>query len=127
MHSNRGAGESSQPNPRTSRRSTATADNFARRTAETYGKHYTASKLLAIISNYYIVLGTKIGHTELDWGGSFPGSHDFYRTRDEPEEEVFILKPKPEEQTTNGKRGGPGLSSRKTKKKSNGLSSSTRV
>ncbi|CAN9168966.1 unnamed protein product [Alternaria alternata] len=29
------------------------------------------------------VIGTKIEHTSLDWGGGFPGSHDFYRTRDQ--------------------------------------------
>ncbi|KAI8934992.1 hypothetical protein NX059_008658 [Plenodomus lindquistii] len=39
-------------------------------------------------------LGTKIEHRSLDWGGSFPGSHDFYRTREKPEEDIFILKPK---------------------------------
>lgn len=38
--------------------------------------------------------GTKIEHRSLDWGGSFPGSHDFFRTREKPEEDVFILKPR---------------------------------
>ncbi|KAI4632043.1 uncharacterized protein J4E87_001513 [Alternaria ethzedia] len=40
------------------------------------------------------ISGTKVEHKSLDWGGSFPGSHDFYRTRDEPDQEIYILKPK---------------------------------
>ncbi|OAG15556.1 hypothetical protein CC77DRAFT_1013110 [Alternaria alternata] len=39
------------------------------------------------------VIGTKIEHTSLDWGGGFPGSHDFYRTRDQSDQEIFTLKP----------------------------------
>ncbi|KAH7075389.1 hypothetical protein BKA63DRAFT_511401 [Paraphoma chrysanthemicola] len=40
------------------------------------------------------VLGPQISHSSLDWGGTFPGSHAFYRTRDKSDKNVFILKPK---------------------------------
>ncbi|KAF2866205.1 hypothetical protein BDV95DRAFT_649757 [Massariosphaeria phaeospora] len=40
------------------------------------------------------ILGKRIEHGALDWGGSFPGSHNFYRTLNQPNEEVFIAKPK---------------------------------
>ncbi|KAL1792381.1 hypothetical protein ACET3X_008888 [Alternaria dauci] len=40
------------------------------------------------------VIGTEVEHKSLDWGGSFPGSHDFYRARDQPDQKVFVLKPK---------------------------------
>ncbi|KAI4702577.1 hypothetical protein J4E81_002942 [Alternaria sp. BMP 2799] len=40
------------------------------------------------------VPGTKLEHKSLDWGGSFPGSHDFYRTREHPDQDIYILKPK---------------------------------
>lgn len=39
-------------------------------------------------------MGDLIEHHSLDWGGSFPGSHAFYRTRDKCDEDIFILKPK---------------------------------
>jgi hypothetical protein len=39
-------------------------------------------------------LGIQIEHRSLDWGGTFPGSHAFYRTRKKSDENIFILKPK---------------------------------
>jgi len=43
--------------------------------------------------------------TRLGLGGSFPGSHAFYRTRDNVDQDIFILKPKqqPVEQTSKRK------------------------
>ncbi|KAF2131165.1 hypothetical protein P153DRAFT_395549 [Dothidotthia symphoricarpi CBS 119687] len=49
-------------------------------------------------------LGDHITHNSLDWGGSFPGSHDFFRTRNAPDEDIFILKPKSRLINANGKR-----------------------
>jgi hypothetical protein len=40
------------------------------------------------------VLGYQIEHNSLDWGGTFPRSHVFYHTSDNPNGDVFILKPK---------------------------------
>jgi hypothetical protein len=36
-----------------------------------------------------------VTHSSLDWGGSFPGSHNFYRIRDHPDGVVYLAKPKP--------------------------------
>jgi hypothetical protein len=40
----------------------------------------------------------------LDWGGEFPGSHANYRTRNAPNEDIFIFKPKPQHLGHNNKR-----------------------
>jgi hypothetical protein len=50
---------------------------------DSYGKYILEWEKLSLETNFLQVIGTKIEHTSLDWGGGFPGSHDFYRTRDQ--------------------------------------------
>ncbi|KAG9185764.1 hypothetical protein G6011_07095 [Alternaria panax] len=50
------------------------------------------------------ILDTKIAHESLDLGSRFPGSHDFYRTHDRPDQEVFMLKPKVRAEKSHHKR-----------------------
>lgn len=64
------------------------------------------------------VLGTKIEHKSLDWGGNFPGSHDFYRTRDDPDQEIYILKPKISAEKSSRKRVQSEAKDRGNSKKS---------
>jgi hypothetical protein len=52
----------------------------------------------------WIVLGDQIEHKSLDWGGSFPGSHAFYHTLDNANEDIFILKPKQQVQNQKSER-----------------------
>ncbi|KAI4712206.1 hypothetical protein J4E89_002471 [Alternaria sp. Ai002NY15] len=63
-------------------------------------------------------LGNKVEHKSLDWGGSFPGSHDFYRTRDKPDQEIYILKPKANKMKPRHKRMQSGPQERGSAKKS---------
>ncbi|KAI4944803.1 hypothetical protein J4E91_008490 [Alternaria rosae] len=63
------------------------------------------------------VPGTKVEHKSLDWGGSFPGSHDFYRTRGEPDQEIYILKPKTGTMKPRNKRMRSGATERGSAKK----------
>ncbi|KAF2792542.1 hypothetical protein K505DRAFT_362812 [Melanomma pulvis-pyrius CBS 109.77] len=64
------------------------------------------------------LVGGKIEHGELDWCGSFPGSHQFHRARDHPDDDVLIAKPKLKVINNNGKRPAsnmaPGESLRRT-------------
>ncbi|RYN21380.1 hypothetical protein AA0119_g9408 [Alternaria tenuissima] len=64
------------------------------------------------------VIGTKIEHTSLDWGGGFPGSHDFYRTRDQSDQEIFILKPNVSAGKSRNKRKYSGAEDRVMARKS---------
>lgn len=63
-------------------------------------------------------LGNKIEHKSLDWGGSFPGSHDFYRTHEKPDQETYILKPKAGTKKPRYKRVQSGAEERGSAKKS---------
>lgn len=44
---------------------------------DSYGKYILEWEKLSLETNFLQVIGTKIEHTSLDWGGGFPGSHDF--------------------------------------------------
>ncbi|RAR04343.1 hypothetical protein DDE82_004547 [Stemphylium lycopersici] len=72
-------------------------------------------------------LGSKIQHKSLDWGGSFPGSHDFYRSLDAPDQEIFILKPKGDAKKTARKRPLAGEEAQNGSKKSRTAKASNRV
>ncbi|KAF1944273.1 hypothetical protein EJ02DRAFT_464348 [Clathrospora elynae] len=61
-------------------------------------------------------LVAKIERKSLDWGGTFPGNQEFYRTRDMSDDDVFTLKPKPRSVNENGKRGDEGRSSDTSKR-----------
>lgn len=50
------------------------------------------------------LLGDRVEHRTLDWGGTFPGSHTFYRTQSATDEEIFILRPKQQTVGDNEKR-----------------------
>jgi hypothetical protein len=87
---------------------------------EAHGKHYWTSPVHDASLTTHVVLGEKVEHKSLDWGGSFPGSHDFYRTRDAPDEEVFILKPKSKATVSSLKRTRLGKDSEATKRPRHG-------
>ncbi len=81
----------------------AQSHELAESPKESYCMHPQSRQLIAI-TNLHVVLGQQIQHRSLDWGGSFPGSHDFYRARDAPEYNTFILLPKPQTTNEHGKR-----------------------
>lgn len=84
---------------------------------ESYGMLHRHLKYNQFLSLFGAVVGGKIEHGELDWGGSFPGSHQFYRTRDYPDNDVLIAKPKLEVTNDNGKRAANNNPSGKTLKR----------
>ncbi|ORX99300.1 hypothetical protein BCR34DRAFT_606671 [Clohesyomyces aquaticus] len=49
------------------------------------------------------MLGDKIEHRDLAWANGFPSTHSFYRTREDPDQTIFIAKPKPEASNTKPK------------------------
>jgi hypothetical protein len=59
-------------------------------TVESYSK--TCDPPSQISPNISTVLGDRIEHTSLDWGGRFPGLHGFYRSHDR--QNTYIVKPK---------------------------------
>lgn len=74
---------------------------------------------MIVLVDIYIVVGEEIQYGELDWGSSFPGSHTFYPTQDDPQKDVLITKPKPEILNAYGKHANNGGPSQERTKKTN--------
>lgn len=107
---------SSKPQP--TRSKSIQTDLSTQSKEDSYGKHILEWEKLSLETNFLQVIGTKIEHTSLDWGGGFPGSHDFYRTRDQSDQEIFILKPNVSAGKSRNKRKYSGAEDRVMARKS---------
>ncbi|CAN9177997.1 unnamed protein product [Alternaria alternata] len=107
---------SSKPQP--TRSKSIQTDLSTQSKEDSYGKHILEWEKLSLETNFLQVIGTKIEHRSLDWGGGFPGSHDFYRTRDQSDQEIFILKPNVSAGKSRNKRKYSGAEDRVMARKS---------